>query len=173
MQPTFNLVEWRILIIIRVKLSEIVEAMDMQTEQSYHYLNIETGEIVYVTDEEFSYAEEDILPDKIPEWQRPVVEAAKEISEGEKYIQLPDKFEIHEYHIMEEFCLSINDEQLRNEIYSSIKGRGAFRRFKENIHRFNISNDWYRYREAEFYRIARHWCEFHKIEYHDDQGEVK
>lgn len=155
---------------MKVKLSEIVDAMDMQTDESSHYLNPETGEITYITDEEISYAENDRPLEEIPEWQRPVVEAAKEIfDDSEKHIQLPDKFEIHEYRIMEDFCLSISEERVRNEMYFSIKGRGAFRMFKQNIRRFDLEKDWYRFREAEFYRIARDWCEYNEIEYVDDE----
>jgi hypothetical protein len=152
----------------QVKLSAIVEAMDSQTDESYNYLNRETGEIVYVTDEEFSHAASEHSLDEIPEGQRPIVDATKKISESDKYIQLPDKFEIHEYKIMINFCISISDGRLRNDMYSSVKGSGAFRRFKDNIHRFDVADDWYRFREEEFYRIARDWCKYHEIAYAND-----
>jgi Uncharacterised protein family (UPF0158). len=102
-----------------------------------------------------------------PEWQRENIKLAGEILESDEYLQLPDKFEINEYHIMEEFCLSINDEGLRERMYYSIKGSGAFRRFKENIRKYGIEDDWYRFRDAKIKEIATEWCEYHKIPFID------
>lgn len=45
-----------------------------------------------------------------PEWEHENIKAAKEILETDDYISLPAKFDIHEYAIMEQFCLSINDD---------------------------------------------------------------
>jgi hypothetical protein len=64
---------------------------------------------------------------------------------------------------------SLNDKGVRDEMYFSIKGQGAFRMFKHNIRRFDLEQDWYGFREAEFYRIAREWCEYNEIEYIDDE----
>ena len=41
-----------------VKLSGIIDAMDSQSDETNAYLNKETGEIVLVSEEEFSAAEE-------------------------------------------------------------------------------------------------------------------
>ncbi|GAH05442.1 unnamed protein product, partial [marine sediment metagenome] len=77
---------------------------------------------------------------------------------------LPTKFDIHEYDIMEKLCLSIKDKEVSNTMYSSIKGSGAFRRFKNNIHRYNIQDDWYEYRDAAIKEIAIEWCKDNNIE---------
>lgn len=65
----------------------------------------------------------------------------------ENYIPIPSKFDINEYSIMEEFCIDIDDDKLNDELYSAIKGRGAFRRFKDLIQRNGLADDWYTYRE--------------------------
>jgi hypothetical protein len=49
-----------------------------------------------------------------------------------------------------------------------IKGRGAFRRFKEAIHWHCIVEDWYRFREESFKKIARDRLELNEIDYDDD-----
>ena len=36
---------------MQVKLEHIIEGMEMQSEENYSYLNLETGEIVYVSRE--------------------------------------------------------------------------------------------------------------------------
>jgi hypothetical protein len=153
----------------KVKLSAVVDAMDMQSDETHQYLHIPTGELRAVSDEEFSYAEEDEPLDDLPDWQKEVVEVAQKVLQTDEYIQLPDKYEIHEYQIMERFCLSIEDDEMRNDMYNAIKGRGAFRMFKDKIHYYGIEQDWYRYRDDTFYEIAREWCEYNEIPHIDDR----
>jgi len=150
---------------ITVNLEDIIEGMEMQTEFNHSYLDTMTGEIVSVTEEELDYAQNEELDlDELPDWQKELVEIAEEILETDRYIQLPDKFDIDEYHIMERFCLSLKDEKIRNEMYHSIQGKGAFRRFKEKIRRFKIENDWYDFRDDVIREIAREWCEVNDID---------
>ncbi|MBS3968799.1 MAG: hypothetical protein KGZ94_01650 [Clostridia bacterium] len=70
---------------------------------------------------------------------------------------------------MEEFCLEIEDGNLREIMYSSIKGSGAFRRFKDKdkVRRFAIEEKWYKckYRDEAIKRIAIEWCEKNGIAY--------
>ncbi|MGH7801737.1 MAG: UPF0158 family protein [Nitrososphaerales archaeon] len=152
---------------IPVKLSEIILGMESQSDEMHSYLDIKTGEVVTVSDEEFSAANNNEPLENFPEWQRENIELAREILEPDDYLQLPDKFEINEYHILEKFCLSINDEELREQMYYSIKGSGAFRRFKENIRKCGIEDDWYRFRDAKMKEVAMEWCEYHKVPYID------
>lgn len=84
------------------------------------------------------------------------------------YIPLPSSFDIHEYHIMERFCLSITDDKLRDTMSGSIRGRGAFRRFKDNMRRYNIEEDWYKYRDEALKQIAIEWCEENDIDFTDE-----
>ncbi|MBN2354805.1 hypothetical protein JXO59_01760 [candidate division KSB1 bacterium] len=156
-----------------VRLSEIVDAMEMQAEGSHQFLHLATGEIYYISDEEFDYAKQEEPLDHIPDWQIESVERAKTILSTEEYLALPSTFDIHEYAIMERFCLSITDDALRDKMYNAIKGSGAFRRFKENIFYHNIEQDWYQFREEAFYKIAVDWCNDNKIPFIDDRNKEK
>ncbi len=59
---------------------------------------------------------------------------------------------------MEKFCLSLSDEKLREEMYYSIKGKGAFHRFKNNIYRYGLADEWYKYRDEYLKDLAVNWC---------------
>ena len=50
----------------------------------------------------------------------------REVFESDDYIQLPDKFEIHDWEIMQDFCLSLRKAEVREESLDLIRGRGAF-----------------------------------------------
>ncbi len=138
-------------------------AMEFQSDESTSYLNKSTGKVLTISEEEFTAARDDEPIEDFPDWQYENITTAKEILETEDYIPLPTKFDIHEYDIMEKFCLSRKDEQLRNTMYSSIKGSGAFRRFKNNIRRYNIEDDWYTYRDAAMKEIGIEWCKYNNI----------
>ena len=153
---------------INVKLSAIVDAMDTQFEDAKVYLNKKTGEILMPTAEDFEWVEEDAPEEDYPAWQREAIAQARDIFEfPDGYVALPDRFDIHEYRIMEKFCLSISDEELSQMLQRLIKGGGAFRRFKDAIHRYDIAEDWYAYRTEALKKIARGWCEVNGIAYED------
>jgi hypothetical protein len=150
---------------ITVKLKDIIDEMEIQSDFHSSYLNKKTGKIVMVTDDYFRVAEdEDDLSD-YPEWEQEAIKLAEEVLESDDYIELPTKFDIHEYSIMEKFCLSLNDEELSGKMYHSIKGKGAFRIFKDNIYEYGIEKDWFKYRGEAFKRIAIDWCEDNNIPY--------
>jgi len=152
----------------KVKLSDILEGLEMVSDETYYYLNKETGEVILLTEEDFSVAGNEEVFENIPDWQRENIKAVRELEDTDKYVPLPDKYDINEYNIMERFCLSITDEKISDELYHSIKGSGAFRRFKENIYRYGIENDWYKYRDQALKEIAIDWCRENGIEFVDE-----
>jgi hypothetical protein len=150
---------------IPVKLQDILEGMDFQSDEQSSFLNLTTGEVVFITDEELRAAENDEPPEDFPEWQHDAIRIAGEIIETDHYLPLPDRFEINEYRIMERFCLSIDDADMRDDLCDAIRGRGAFRRFKDRMQVYGMAEEWYRYRDAALREIAMAWCEAHGIAY--------
>lgn len=150
---------------VQVKLKDIIAGLEFQADEWFSYLNTATGEVVSVTTEELRAAEEDAPLEDFPEWQHDAIRIARDIVETEHYLPLPDRFAINEYHIMERFCLSVDDNDLRDDLCDAIRGRGAFRRFKDRIQAYEIAEAWYRYRDAALREIAVAWCEAHDIPY--------
>jgi hypothetical protein len=154
---------------ILVNLSDIIDGMESQSDESSSYLNKNTGEVVLIGYEEISAAEDDEPLDDYPDWQQNIIKAAKDIeNETGDYIQLPTKFDIHEYSIMERFCVSLDDPKMSEIFYNLIKGGGAFGRFKNAIHQYDIADDWYQYRNEAYKEIAIEWCQENDIEF-DEQ----
>jgi len=148
-----------------VSLQDVVNEMDGLSHGHEAFLNKRTGRLITLTEEEFSKAEDDIDVSDCPEWQRELIKEARQVISSDDCIPLPSKFEINEYHIMEEFCYDIEDQAIQNRLLNCISGRGAFRRFKDAIHLLDIQDDWFRFREREFEKIAVRWLEDHGIEY--------
>ena len=125
-----------------VKLNDIIEGLEFESDERNSFLDRRTGEVVSISDEEMQAAEDDEPIEDFPDWQQDFVRIAKEIvDETGNYIALPTKFDIDEYSIMEKFCLSLDDSEMSDDLYSAIKGSGAFRRFKDAIHEYDIADD--------------------------------
>ncbi len=151
-----------------VKLKDVVDALDEANDEMSHYLDKRSGEIFLITDEEMSAAEEDEPFSDYPEWQQESLLKAREILESDQFVQLPSQFDIHEYSIMERFAYEYEDRRTSAELLRSIKGAGAFRRFKDTLFDLGIQDSWYEFRRKEFEQIAIEWLEAEKIPYTRD-----
>ena len=155
---------------VPVELTEIITGMESQMDEYTSYLDKNTGKVIAFTDMEIRAAEDDEPLENYPEWEREVIQKAREFvyDTGGEFIPLPTQFDIHEYKIMENFCYSVEDEDISDSLYRAIRGSGAFRRFKDGIYRFGIQDDWYRYRAETFKKMAIEWCEENDVQYIDD-----
>jgi hypothetical protein len=155
---------------IRVKLDDIIEGLQFQSDESSSFLDKRTGKVVSVSDEEMQAAEDDKPIEDFPDWEQDTVKIAKEIvAETGDYIELPSKFDVHEYSIMEKFCLSLDDPEMYENFCDLITGSGAFRRFKDAIHKYDIADDWYKYRDNALREIAIEWCRENNIDFDEAQ----
>ena len=151
---------------IQVKLKDIIEEIEIQFEESRSFLNIKTGEIMLVTSEDLRAAEDEKSFEHLPEWEQENRMTAIDVVENfENYIELPTKYEVNEYEIMENFCLTVSDQRKQESLLRAIKGKGAFGRFKDKIIDFEIENQWYSYRDECFKQIAIEWCQENKINF--------
>ncbi len=149
----------------KVNLEDVLEAIEIRTRESNYFYNKNSEEIHYITDDELREAEDDVDISEYPDWQQDSIKTAIDILSTNDYIKLPDDNEIDDYEIMEDFCYSIEDKELRNKMISAINGKGAFRRFKDKIYEYDLTDDWYDYQDKKFKEIAIEWCEMHNIEY--------
>lgn len=152
-----------------VSLDSIVDNLEMMGDGVIGYISTKTGHTVIVTDE----MEMMLDSDDPPEWFKEVIPEIRLALDSEEYIPLPDSFEIHEYAIMERFCLGVQDEKLRSKLLAAIRGRGAFRRFKGVIYHGDIEQNWYDYRDNALAQIAKDFLDAHKIPYIDDSTGIE
>src|SRR5258708_2938259 len=148
-----------------VKLQDIIEALEAAGEEHSHYLDKRQGQIFIVTNEEMEAAEDDELLSEYPEWQREGILKAREILQSSDFVELPAQFDIPEYKIMEDFCLTLVDRQVGEQLLRQIRGSGAFRRFRNAIHSMGVEEAWHEYRRAEIEKLAIGWLEQEGIGY--------
>jgi Uncharacterised protein family (UPF0158) len=145
-----------------VKLELIIEALEMADDSISSYLDVETGELCSVTEEEFDLAEDpQTVIEELPDWQSEPVKLARSIQEqvGKRYLALPDKFDVHEWAIMDRFSETLKDARLRNDLHGGIRGAGAFRLFKRLLTEYKLWDAWNRFKQVELRQMAIQWCE--------------
>lgn len=138
-----------------VLLKDVAEAMGGLNEELHACINRRTGEVVVISDEESRLAENGGIDDEsLPAWQREILPKIKEVLESEDFVALPDQFEFNEYRLMQRFSLEQEDPEVREELLDSIRGRGAFRRFKDRVYEMGIEKAWFAYRDQALEQFA-------------------
>ena len=133
---------------MRAKLSEVIDALEFTNDEIEYYYNLDNGEIFMSNIGEFENLNEDELDELF-----------------EKSIMLPTRYDINEYEMMEDFTETIEDTRLQNQLYISLNGSGAFRRFKDTCINYDIIDDWYKFRDEKYKEVAINWCKDNNIEF--------
>jgi len=151
-----------------VELDVIIEALEMADDSISSYLDVETGEVHSITEEEFDFAEDpQTAIEDLPNWQREAVTLARSIQkqDGKRYMALPDKFDVHEWAMMDRFSMTLRDAQMRNDFHGGIRGAGAFRLFKHLLTEYDLWDAWNRFKQVELRQMAIEWCKENGITY--------
>ncbi|GGJ96160.1 hypothetical protein GCM10007063_18300 [Lentibacillus kapialis] len=151
----------------KVNISELAEEMGMQMDGHLQLVNKETGEIVHIMESFIRMAEDEKPYGHLPDWQQEEMELAIDFVEYdmEKYVLTPSQFDINEYGMMEDFCFSIKDPGKQDKLLHTIRGKGAFRRFKDMVIDLDLAEDWYDYRDKRYRQTAIEFCEDYGLEY--------
>jgi hypothetical protein len=152
----------------KAKLSEIADAIDLQPDEFSAFLNRETGAIEQVSTDLLCAVEDNDdqqeLIDTYDMNEQEIALAHEILSNNGPWLTLPFSSDIDEYRIMERFCQSQENPDLRDQLLSAIHGKGAFRRFKDTADSAGVLDKWYEYRYKEIKEIARKWCQENGVE---------
>jgi len=131
---------------LHVDLGELCEAMDNSSYENQYYLDLKTGEILFIS-EDMDDEETGKLKDQIEE-------------EFERYEPIP-KAESHEgYRDMQDFITTVEDEHLVELLEVAINGKGAFRRFKDVLLSYPQERErWFKFRDDKMEERALEWLE--------------
>lgn len=139
---------------MKIKLSELTMVLEDQIDDSYTVYDTQNETTLMVWD---GMVNGDYDPDLI-----------EDIEDSDQYISMPDKYDIHEYEIMESYIKKLPSGNLQDKLWNAIQGKGAFRRFKDVLYDFDKANDWFRYLEASYEEIGREWAKTNHVEIEED-----
>lgn len=133
---------------MKVKLQKVIDSLYMVNREIEYYYNPIKEEFFSSNIGEF----EDLAMDELDEL-------------FENSIILPINYEINKYQMMINFIQSIKDTIIYDKLKRSITGKGAFRRFKDTCIIYGIIDDWYKFENEEYKKIAMDWCNKNNIEF--------
>ncbi len=155
-----------------VKLSGLIEVLEFDSDEFGNWVDLQTGSMVRLAHSLIRAVEEgdeDTL-ESMADWEKEEVETAKAIvaDSGERFVDAPDKFDFNEYRQMEQFIGTVADAEVAEQLWRAIKGKGAFRYFKDTASRLGLLKPWYQYRDEAMKEFVRDWAEAHQIPVVDD-----
>lgn len=138
---------------MKVKLQDVIDGIDMVSEDSTCYLDRETGEVLFISEIADNDYDDDIL---------------ELLEEGsDRFIEFPSQWDRNDYQTMVDFIESLRQRKEQNLLAISINGSGAFRRFKYTASELGLLDDWYRFLNNAHRELAIEWCEDNEIEYEE------
>jgi len=153
----------------QASLKEIVGSLEMQFEEHSNYLDRQTGEVELISRDVLRLVEAGGSADELPEWQQSEFDIATALFEDpDRFVRLPTEWDIHEWEIMREFAESVEPEPLRRDLLQALRGKGAFRYFKDTLRRYRREQSWYDYRTRALREIAVEWCQENGVDYSED-----
>src|SRR3954454_1447863 len=141
-----------------VLLKDIIDALEMQFDESSSFLDLDTGRVETVSNDFLGQADESVNeePD-LPAWQKQEWKIAKRIVSTDRFQQLPTKFDVHEWTIMQDFSNSVASDRVRDDLLNAIHDAGAFRHFNDTLRRHQIESAWFKFRAQALKQIAVDW----------------
>ena len=136
---------------MKVKLSDIIEAIETTDQYSEYFLDLETGEIVFTSDMAQTMEEKEAICDQLDE---------------HGFYRLPSSFDIRDYDIMGDFVDTLSGSR-RSRLLTALSSRGAFRNFKNEVRALGLDQQWYDYQEKAYRKRAIAWCKEHDLEWEE------
>ena len=160
-----------------VALSELIHALEWDSDLSDHVnlVDLREGKVIcleraaYDDPAEWREHKEEagmMMNSDNPEFL--VQRAVAEDRGHERFILPPDKFGYHEYEKMSKFIETLTDGNAANQLRLAIRGKGAFRYFKDTLHRLDLTDSWYEYRHTTMKEFVIAWAEKNHVPYTDD-----
>ena len=116
---------------MKVSLDKILESMVLLLEGQNIFFNKKTHERIYDnTDmDDVIYREGRLITED---------EMLDEVEGNDDWVLMPIKWDIHDWDIMNRFCLSLEDDKLCDVCLDAIRGKGAFARFERFTNYYNL-----------------------------------
>jgi predicted nucleotidyltransferase len=170
---------------LQIDLGELAMAFEDASWGHSYYLDLETGQVVWVSQDAYSLLENiyeetydpdadapvdltEVLQDHdLADWQKDELLEADWVERfyGSRYIRVPETDSHEAYRDMESFISTVQDERLQNLLWQAIRGRGAFRRFKDVLAgAYREQKQWYAFQHDRIKQRILDWLKSEGIE---------
>lgn len=138
-----------------LKLSTVIEAFKMISEDWEHYINVKNNKIISFS---FEYMNEE----ELEEYERLIEHNENDL------LHVPEWDEWEEYGIMKEFISSIKDANMQNKLLSQAKRKLCFDHFISELIEHDMLEDWYDFKGKQMTKKAIRFLEDNQIQFIND-----
>lgn len=162
---------------VTINWGELSAAFDNSGLELRYFLDTDTGQVLMVTAEDYSYLQElyeeaqeeaseafdlelTLAESGLPDWQQEGVRTADFIEThfGRRVIAIPQENTYVSYDVMQAFIATVEDKRLQNQLLQATRGRGAFRRFRDILgQRLAEEQRWYAFEENRLRQQIADW----------------
>ena len=137
-----------------IPLKQVIQAIEEADEVFTSFWDKKTGKVVYLADP---------LAVDMTEEDKALATAIEDTPE--RFLHFPTQYEIHQNRIMEDFVEQLSPGKAQEELVHAIRGKGAFRRFKQSVRFHGLEQRWYDHLAEAYRELAIRWCEEEGLEY--------
>ena len=137
-----------------IPLKQVIQAIEEASEVFTSFWDTKTGKTAYLADP---------LMTDMTEEDKALASAIEDMPE--RFLRFPTKYEIHQYRIMEAYIDRLPPGKVQEKLAYAIRGKGAFRRFKQSVRYHGLEQRWYDYLAEAYRELAIRWCDEEGLEY--------
>jgi Uncharacterised protein family (UPF0158) len=130
----------------KASFSDLEDAFIDSSYQHHYWLDKRTGEVLFVDEEIARSLERGEDLSNAPKWQREFIEQARRVMRAfgelpgqeddgeinlERFVEIPKRESRDGYEDMVDFAETVTNPHLRDLLAVALRGKGAFRRFKD------------------------------------------
>ena len=131
---------------LKIDLDELYDAMENSSYEAEYYLDLKTGEILFVS-EDMDDEETGKLKNQIEE-------------ELDRYEPISKAESFERYRDMQAFIATVEDDHLSELLEVAINGKGAFRRFKDVLLNYPEERErWFQFKDDRMKERALEWLD--------------
>jgi Uncharacterised protein family (UPF0158) len=170
---------------LSVNLSELESVFDTSFEFTSHYLDLETGRIIMITEDVHRWLEKiyeqmqsqeggepidfatALEQCNVPDGEKDLLRVADQIEAGygTRYAPVPEADTHQDFRDMEDFIVTVRNERLQDRLWRAISGRGAFRYFKDVLADHPREREcWFKFKDARVRQRVLDWLDAQGIE---------
>jgi hypothetical protein len=124
------------------------------------YLDRESGAVVWVTEDLRREVEEGVEPEASAFGPEELAQARAAVEDPNRYLVIPEEESREGYRDMEAFIDALGDCELARLLAVAIRGRGAFRRFKDVLAAHPAERErWFAFRDGRLRARILDWLE--------------
>lgn len=153
---------------LNVDLDEVVQAMEqgdnMLGIEMRWYLDTDTGEIKMIGGDVSFELDElgDEPPEDLKDWELDAWNDAKEVRDDTRgrFVEIDGRESHDAWQVMADFVEEVRDPRMKERLERAIAGKGAFRRFKDELYNDEETREkWFEFEAESKREWAREWLE--------------